>query len=377
MSVAPGARRRIRAAVLRWFAAHKRALPWRDNPEPYRVWISEIMLQQTTVEAVRPRYEAFVARFPDVAALARAAEDDVLAAWSGLGYYQRARNLRAAAVAIVRESGGELPRDARDLAKLPGVGRYTAGAIASIAFGEPEAILDGNIIRLLSRLFRVEGDPRRRETREALWGLAAALVPRDDPSAFNQGLMELGALVCRPREPLCDACPLAAECGARAAGATDRYPARARRAAVRAAHVAAAIARDRARRVLLIRREAPGAMRGLWELPSAEVGAGAGAAEIAARIRAETGLSLRIGGLAAAARHTVMTRRIDVRAFAATLAQDAGSATREIAWVTPAGIAAFPHSSLLKKLLAQIATGGARVTPRTKEPARRTRRMPR
>ncbi|MFN0149149.1 MAG: A/G-specific adenine glycosylase [bacterium] len=377
MTLAPLARRRIRAAVLRWFAAHKRALPWRDNPEPYRVWISEIMLQQTTVEAVRPRYEGFLARFPDVAALARAGEDEVLAAWSGLGYYQRARNLRAAAVELVRESGGELPSDALSLAKLPGVGRYTAGAIASIAFGEPEAILDGNVIRLLSRLFRVEGDPRQRETREELWRLAAALVPASDPSSFNQGLMELGALVCRPREARCGECPLARECGARAANAVDRYPVRAPRPATRAVHVAAALAYDRSRRVLLVRRDAAGAMRGLWELPSAEVGAADDIATISERIRAETGLALKIGEVAAVARHTVMTRRIEVRAFSAKLAGRVTDSARATAWVAHAEVAALPHSSLLRKILAQLAPAAGDASRRTTTRARRTPRRAR
>lgn len=356
--------------MLRWFASHKRELPWRDRPEPYRVWISEIMLQQTTVEAVRPRYEAFVARFPDAAALAGASEDDVLAAWSGLGYYQRARNLRAAAAMLVRESGGSLPESAADLARLPGVGRYTAGAIASIAFGRPEAILDGNVIRLLARVFRVSGDARSSAVRERLWQLARALVPRSDPSAFNQGLMELGALVCRPRDPRCGECPLADDCGARLEGSVDRYPEPRGRDAYDEVLVAAAVATDPAMRVLLVRRDARGAMRGLWELPSAEVQASDGMRRIAQRIRVATGLDLTLGSMIVTARHTVMKRRITLCAFESSLAGGTSASTRECVWVAPSDLGALPHSSLLEKTLRAL-------NPRTKAPARRTPRRAR
>jgi A/G-specific adenine glycosylase len=328
------------------------------------------MLQQTTVEAVRPRYEAFVARFPDAASLVEASEDDVLAAWSGLGYYQRARNLRATAAILVRESGGLLPESAADLARLPGIGRYTAGAISSIAFGRSEAILDGNVIRLLARIFRVAGDVRSSAVRDRLWQLARELVPARDPSAFNQGLMELGALVCRPQEPRCDECPLADDCGARLEESADRYPERRAPGAYSDVVVAAAIATDSAKRVLLVRRDARGAMRGLWELPSAEVRATDGARRIAQRIRAATGLDLTLGSVIATARHTVMKRRIVLRAFESSLAGDTSACARECAWVAPDKLAALPHSSLVEKTLRAL-------NPRTKAPARRTPRRAR
>jgi A/G-specific adenine glycosylase len=361
---------RIRRALLRWYTANKRALPWRDDPDPYRVLVSEIMLQQTTVEAVRPRFDTFLARFPSVAALAAASEDEVLAAWSGLGYYERARNLRRAAIAIVREWGGAVPDAAAALARLPGVGRYTAGAVASIAFGRREPVLDGNVARLLSRLYCVGGDPRAAATRARLWALAARLVPPRDASSFNQGMMEIGALVCRPRDPACEACPLGGACEARAGGVVARYPQRAARARTAFVVAAAAVVRDRRGRVLLRRRARAGAMRGLWELPSAEVRVADSAAAIEERLREETGLAFSIGRLLATARHTVMHRKIELRAFRARVARrrvrpgaSAPGATRgaahagttpDVTWVAPADLAHYPHSSLLEKVLAQV-----------------------
>lgn len=364
---APGPRavRALQRALLDWYARNRRALPWRDDPDPYRVLVSEIMLQQTTVEAVRPRFEAFVARFPSVRALAEASEEQVLAAWSGLGYYQRARNLRRAAVLIAREHGGAVPASAEALAGLPGVGRYTAGAVASIAFGRPEPILDGNVARLLARLFLVDGDPRAAATRTRLWDLAARLVHRDDPSSFNQALMELGALVCRPRDPECGRCPLEAACGARRAGVVALYPRAAARARPTGVLVAAAVARDGRGRLLLARRAARGALRGLWELPSAEVRPSDTPAAVARRLREETGLSFRLGSVVASARHSVMNRRIVLRAYRASLrpraarpaasrARSRPARPRETAWVAAAAIARYPHSSLLEKVLARL-----------------------
>jgi A/G-specific adenine glycosylase len=342
--------------VLAWFARNRRALPWRDDPQPYRVWISEIMLQQTTVEAVRPRYERFLERFPSVEALARAPEDDVLAAWSGLGYYQRARNLHRAAAMLVRERGGALPDTAAELSRLPGVGRYTAGAIASIAFGRAAPILDGNVARLLSRLFCVEGEPGRAATKRRLWDLAASLVPEEDPSSFNQGLMEIGALVCRPRDPRCGECGLASMCAARRDGVVDLFPARAARARAVDVEVAAVVARDGSGRVLVVRRAEAGAMHGLWELPSAQIAPGARSRAVARRIHAATGIDAAVGAPIATVRHTVMNLRMRVRVFAARVERTPGRHE----WVAPHELSRLPHSSLLDKILRDVERAGAR-----------------
>ena len=207
-ALADGERRSLRSTLLRWYRKNRRDLPWRRTADPYAVWVSEIMLQQTRVETVLPYYARFLERFPDASRLADATEDDVLASWSGLGYYRRARALHQGARVVMERHDGKLPRDPADLRRLPGVGRYTAGAIASVAFGLPEPILDGNVRRVLARIFAVDGvrlGPAAEE--RELWGLAASLVQGSAPGDLNQALMELGALICTPRAPACPACP--------------------------------------------------------------------------------------------------------------------------------------------------------------------------
>ena len=241
-------------------------MPWRQSRDPYAIWVSEIMLQQTRVETVRGYYTRWMARLPTVRALAEAPLDDVLALWSGLGYYARARNLKAAAELLTARDGGEVPRDPAALLALPGVGAYTAGAIASIAFGLPEPILDGNVARVLSRLFAIDAPAEAASTKAQLWALARALVPADAPSEFNQAMMELGATVCTPRSPQCLTCPLAKPCRARAAGIQEDLPRRRVRKQPPTVQALALVARCRTR-VLLGRRPARGLWGGLWEPP--------------------------------------------------------------------------------------------------------------
>ena len=206
--------RRVRAALLRWYDANRRDLPWRRTRDPYAIWISEAMLQQTRVETVIPYWERFLARFPDVASLARAELDDIYAVWTGLGYYSRARNLKAAAVSIVADHGGELPNNAEGLRSLAGIGRYTAGAVASIAFDREEPLVDGNVVRVFARLEDIREDSSERAIVERLWSLAAELVRGPRPGDLNQALMELGATICTPKRPHCLACPVRLECRA-------------------------------------------------------------------------------------------------------------------------------------------------------------------
>ncbi|GMV55128.1 MAG: A/G-specific adenine glycosylase [Betaproteobacteria bacterium] len=211
--------------LMHWHKSHGRHdLPWQRARDPYRVWVSEIMLQQTQVASVMPYFERFVERFPDVASLAAADLDDVLASWSGLGYYRRARNLHAAAQIVVREHRGVFPRDLPHIADLPGIGRSTAGAIAALAFGERAAILDGNVKRVLSRYFGIEGYPGTRAIEARLWAIADALLPEHDVAVYTQALMDLGATVCRRRAPNCAACPLGERCFAHCEGRTHSLP---------------------------------------------------------------------------------------------------------------------------------------------------------
>lgn len=253
-------KRALRARLLAWYDRHRRDLPWRRTRHPYRIWVSEIMLQQTRVAAVLGHYRRFLRRFPSLRRLAAARLDSVLAAWSGLGYYRRARSLHAAARLLVREHGGRLPRTSGEWRRLPGVGRYTAAAIASIAFGEPEAVVDGNVERVLRRL---QGGTRRVSVAET-WESANVLLRRDRPGDFNQAMMELGATVCLPSAPKCPQCPLEKWCRTR--GAERRAtPVRRRRRAVTYALAATSDA------VWLVRRPAHSArMPGMWELPEVE-----------------------------------------------------------------------------------------------------------
>jgi A/G-specific adenine glycosylase len=246
----------IRAVLLRWYAAHRRPLPWRQGRDPYRIWISEIMLQQTRVGAVLEHYAEFLRRFPDLNSLAAAGAHDVLAAWSGLGYYRRARALHRAARIIVHDHGGNLPGNAEALQSLPGIGRYTASAIASIAFHEPCAVVDGNVERVLRRLLGWRKQPLSR-----IWSAAQQLLSRRSPGNFNQAMMELGALVCLPVSPRCEACPARRLCATR--GPLQR-PAKPPRKTAEITYGLAA----RDDRVYLVRRgRRESLMSGMWELP--------------------------------------------------------------------------------------------------------------
>ena len=215
---------RIVAELCTWFDATHRELPFRQGKNAYGTWVSEIMLQQTQVKTVIPYFERWMRRFPNVSTLATASEAEVLSVWQGLGYYSRARNLHRAAKLIVAEHGARLPNTPTELLRLPGIGRYTAGAIVSIAYDRPEPIVDGNVIRVLTRLDALHGDPRKQPLSEALWARAKALVESSDPSRFNQGLMELGALVCTPKNPTCSLCPLLKHCRGHTEGLVARLP---------------------------------------------------------------------------------------------------------------------------------------------------------
>jgi A/G-specific adenine glycosylase len=259
----------IRAALLAWYDRHRRDLPWRRTRDPYAIWVSEVMLQQTRVDTVIPYYERFLARFPTVAALAEASDDAVLAAWSGLGYYRRARFLQAGARDVVERYGGKVPDDREARLALPGVGRYTAGAIGSIAFDRPEPILDGNVARVLSRVCLVETPLGRADTERRLWDEAESLVRGERPGDLNQALMELGALVCTPSTPRCDDCPVASGCEAHRLDATERLPVPKLRKPPKRVELAAVIASRNERDVWLVcGREA--LFGGLYSPPMAE-----------------------------------------------------------------------------------------------------------
>lgn len=261
---------RLRRTLLRWYDANRRDLPWRRSRDPYAIWVSETMLQQTRVETVIPYYERFLARFPSVDALASADTESVYEVWAGLGYYSRARNLQAAAVTVVRDHGGSVPDDVEELKTLPGVGRYTAGAVASIAFDRRAPIVDGNVARVLSRLLGLREEVTSRPVQDRLWLEAEALAQTRRPGDLNQALMELGATLCTPRSPACLACPWTKDCDAHKQGDAGALPLKARKTRVRAFEAVAAWLprRDRA---LMVRRPEKGLLGGLWELPGGDL----------------------------------------------------------------------------------------------------------
>jgi A/G-specific adenine glycosylase len=253
--------------LLPWFSLARRELPWRKEPrDPYRVWVSEVMLQQTRVEVVVPYYRRFLRRFPSVRALARAPLDDVLALWSGLGYYARARNLHRAAREVVQRRGGTMPSSSAELARLPGIGRSTAAAIAAFASGECAAILDGNVKRVLARHAGVAGDPSAATVQARLWKIAEERLPRRGIEAYTQGLMDLGASLCARSDPRCERCPVAVDCVARIEGRIDELPGKRPRRPARRKRVAMLVVVSKGE-VLLEKRPASGIWGGLWSLP--------------------------------------------------------------------------------------------------------------
>ena len=255
-------------ALLAWYERNKRDLPWRDRPSAYRTWVSEIMLQQTRAEAVKPYYLRFLAALPTVKDLADADDDRLLKLWEGLGYYSRARNLKRAAQVIMREHNGAIPSSPEALLKLPGIGLYTAGAIASIAYGVPVPAVDGNVLRVCARLFADPADIALEQTKRDVSARLLRAMPQDRPGDFNQALMELGACVCLPKSPKCEACPLADHCLAHAQGRTADFPVRSPKKPRRVEERQLLILRFEDK--LALRRRPPkGLLAGLWELPEA------------------------------------------------------------------------------------------------------------
>ncbi len=263
--------RKLRRPLLRWYDANRRDLPWRRSRDPYAIWISEAMLQQTRVDTVIPYWERFLEAFPDVKSLADADLEDIYAVWTGLGYYSRARNLKHAAQTIVAEHDGELPESADLLRELKGIGRYTAGAVASIAFDHEEALVDGNVVRVFTRLLGIREESTAKAVIEELWTIASELVRGPRPGDLNQALMELGATLCTSKKPRCLACPVRNRCDAHARGDAEQLPIKKKRTKPKPMRaVAACIERDG--KILAVRRPEEGLMAGLWELPGGEIG---------------------------------------------------------------------------------------------------------
>jgi A/G-specific adenine glycosylase len=347
-------RQSLRRRLLAWYAKHARDLPWRRSRDPYRVWISEIMLQQTQVATVRDYFTRFIQTFPNVRRLAVADEADVLRLWEGLGYYRRARQLHAAAQQVVAQHAGTLPQEPGELQSLPGIGRYTAGAIASIAFDKRAAILEANTIRLLSRLIAFRGNPHSTTGQRLLWQVAEKILPQKHVAKFNQALMELGSLVCTPVEPKCNECPLATLCAANAAGLQREIPAAKPRTVFTELREAAVIVRKNGS--LLMRRCGDDERwAGLWDFPRFELEASGplfAMDEIATKVAAQTGITCAPRTHLRTIRHGVTRFRITLDCYEAAFVSGrvrpvAKSAVR---WLALAELSALPLSTTGRKI---------------------------
>jgi A/G-specific adenine glycosylase len=354
-ALAPRRRDALRRRLLAWWDAGHRDLPWRfpqRAADPYRVWLAEVMLQQTRVAAAIPYYRRFVARYPTLEALAAAREDEVLSLWSGLGYYARGRNLAAAAREAVARHGG-LPASVAELRALPGFGPYTAGAVASIAFAIPAPAVDGNAARVLARLEGVRGDPSEGRFRARVGALAAALVDPERPGDLNQSLMELGATSCAPRTPSCGRCPVARLCVARAAGTAAEIPAARRRPERRALSLACAIVR-RNGSLLLSRRAAPGLFAGLWGPPAAELRPGEDPrVALAGALREALGGRWTVGAELAACERILTHRTLSLRAFPCSPGGRIATGA-SVRWFRADGLAETGVPSAFLALLARV-----------------------
>jgi len=347
--------------LLAWYARHKRDLPWRrDAPDPYRVWIAETLLQQTQAATVIPYYARFLARFPNVRALASARLDEVLKVWEGAGYYARARNLHRAAQEIVARFGGEIPGTVEELLTLPGIGRYTAGAIASIAFGRDAPVVDGNVTRVLCRYFNITGDPKRARTQKELWQRAENLLPRGRAGEFNQAVMELGATLCTPRQPRCAACPLARGCAAQRLEMQDQLPAQRARKKLPHYDIAVGIIWKRGK-ILIAQRPAEKLLGGLWEFPGGHREKNESLAACVAReVREELGIEIAVGEEIATVEHAYSHFKITLHAFQCRWVRGRPRALGCAAWkwVAPRDLAQYAFPAANRKVIARLVQVG-------------------
>jgi A/G-specific adenine glycosylase len=330
--------------ILEWYAGNGRKLSWRGNTDPYAVWISEIMLQQTRVAAVLPYFERWMKQFPTVRELAATDEQSVLSLWEGLGYYSRARSLYQTAGILIRDFGGELPHDLASLRSLPGIGRYTAGAIASIAFGMDTATLDGNQKRILARVYNIDEVANEATGEKILWGIVERIMPKGRAGDFNQAMMDLGSMVCLPRKPLCMLCPILKLCKAQALGLQEQRPVLRRKAVVPHHTVTAAVIRRKGK-VLLAKRPAGGLLGGMWEFPGGKVEEDETLETCLIReIREELGIRIVVGKTFGIYRHAYSHFRITLHAFLCSVKSGEPKPIKaaELAWVIPDKLSNYP-----------------------------------
>ncbi|HEV3341371.1 MAG TPA: A/G-specific adenine glycosylase [Pirellulales bacterium] len=347
----------FRRRLLAWYERHARDLAWRRSRDPYRVWVSEIMLQQTQVATVADYFPRFLAAFPTVTALAAAEEEQVLRLWEGLGYYRRARQLHRAAKVIVAEHQGRFPDDIEAVRNLPGIGRYTAGAILSIAFDARQPILEANTVRLFSRLIAYRGDPYCQAGQNLLWRLAEELLPRSRASQFNQGLMELGSVVCTSRTPACESCPVRSLCPTQEQGLQQSIPRPKSKPRIEAVREVLLVVRYRDR-VLLRRREAQERWAGLWDFPRFEIDeAGSTWADgITEKLAAATGVVAQIASPLTTIKHGVTRFRITLDCRWADCLRAPRRLPHEVRWVRPSQLTDYPLSTTGRKVAVAVVT---------------------
>jgi A/G-specific adenine glycosylase len=341
--------------LMDWWDAGHAELPWRHTSDPYSIWVAEIMLQQTQIKTVIPYYERWLARFPTVQALAKASLDEVLTLWQGLGYYSRARNLLAAARMVVEDFEGQIPPEVSDLQQLPGIGRYTAGAIASIAFDKQVPVLDGNVIRLFSRLIDLEKDITLSKTKRELWDLAAVLVPFERAGDYNQALMEMGQRICLPAAPLCHQCPLAGICLAQSRGTQLERPVRPPRKRTPHYDVTAAVIQRPDGRILISRRPLDGLLGGLWEFPGGKKEDGESLpAALRREIREELDLTIEVEAKITTIQHAYTHFRITLHAYHARYlgGQPKHLGVSDHAWVTLEAMEDYAFAVTDRKIMA-------------------------
>jgi A/G-specific adenine glycosylase len=342
----------FRRGLLRWYRAGRRALPWRGETDPFKILVSEVMLQQTTVPAVIPYYERWTALFPDAESLARAPLGKVLKEWQGLGYYRRARNLRDAARLIAEEHGGRVPADLAEISKLPGVGPYTAAAVLSIAFRKPYPVVDANVRRVMMRVLAIRGEALPRHDGAILRFLETAL-PGRSPGDFNQALMELGALICRPRNPLCAGCPVSEACAAFGLGIQEITPAPRVRKTRRIEAVVGIIERDGA--YLIRKRPEGGLLGGLWEFPGGKRERGeARVTALRRELREEIGVPSRDEEFLVKVRHAYTEYEVDLYAYRCRLAGDPRPRPGRLKWATLRALRRYPFPSGSAKIIRRL-----------------------
>lgn len=332
--------------LLRWYAVRRRSLPWRERPQPYAVWVAEIMAQQTRLESMLPYYRRWMRRFPSLRSLAKSREQEVLALWEGLGYYSRARNLRRAAQIVVRDQGGRLPRAVDQLRALPGIGRYTAGAIASLAFGADEPAVDGNAIRVLARVFDVDEVANSTTAQKRFWALARQHLPRGRAAEYNQALMDLGASLCAPRNPQCDSCPVRAECLVRQRGTQWMRPVKAAAKPLPVQdYVSVAIQRNG--KFLVRRRPDKGLLAGMWEFPNLPVRS---KPALAAQFRKQLGLSIAVRSRLGVFEHAYSHFSVQCVAYVAEANDGNNALPKPYRWVTARQLTRLPMGNLDRRI---------------------------